>query len=286
MNAGQRARSALVFILALVLGATLMRTIELRQERGSKQAPAIADLDASPPQAPLGALRAGNEDRRALEQPEEDLAIEEGTPEPATTARMYLQEYWGDRWPEIEQAMLKAKIDLDQPYEPVPWEVASRVLEPMALLTPEERDNATVKNICRWPTDLEPRAMLDWIRNEYLVPSSLELDTADLLAIEDNVRGSNEELKQLADEYFDRIDFYTMEKWNSGDFVKAPFGTIGVSKTLGFHSKTAAASGWSFVITLQREQYPDMVELQNRAALLREKRDQAVAQYLLKRRGK
>jgi hypothetical protein len=128
--------------------------------------------------------------------------------------------------------------------------------------------------------------MRTWLRTEFAVPRSLELDDVRLQVIEDITRGTNDELRGLAQDRMDRIHSYTLDRWRSGDFVKAPFGTIGVSKTLWFFSKTAAASGWSIVITLERDRYPDIVSLDQAAADLREARDLAVTEYLREQAGR
>jgi hypothetical protein len=191
------------------------------------------------------------------------------------TARAFLAGYYGERWPQVEQDMDASGIDLDVPYAFTPWEeVAPEFEQSFRIPADELRDIATRK--LDWPEDLG----VEWIRENYPVRSSAALTAEDLAAIEERAVGHNAEIQALADEYVVLLDLAMRERWSSGRILRSPFTTMGISKDMGFYSKSVGGHGWAATITLKREDYPELVALDDRIAARRDERDRAVARYL------
>jgi hypothetical protein len=183
-----------------------------------------------------------------------------------------LKEYWGTRWPEIEAAMLDAGLDLGQPMEIVPWEVAAEKLSGMVPLVGARRQ-AMANAVVDWHDETYESSYEEWLKRTFRIPG--ELDAERIQALEEACRSYNDQLRDLGELYADQIDSRLLERWGSGNFVKAPFSTHGASTERGFYSTSSAASGWSIVITLQLEDCPEIQQTKREAEALREQRRSA-----------
>jgi hypothetical protein len=196
----------------------------------------------------------------------------------ATTARGFLAQHYGARWPEV-QARMEGKVDLDQPYACMPWEVAELELERCVGVGQDERVGL-VQSELAWPAALTA----GFVRDGFQVAGwDGQLDEADLGAIQARVAPKNAEIEELAQFYVDRLDFYLHEKWQRGDYLRGPFTTAGLSEERGFYSQSHAGFGWAVTLTLRGEECPDVPELRARLEGLCQERDRLVLGYLARK---
>jgi len=195
---------------------------------------------------------------------------------PATqSARGFLADYYGERWAQVEAAIEASGENLDQPYSFHPWEDVALEFERVIPLD-EPRRAAVVASQMQWPQELT----VSWVAENYPIGRAIVLSEPDLPELEAAVAATNEELAQLADEWARRIDFYLQERWQSGRYLKAPFTTMGLSQEKGFYSCSHGGYSWALTVTLMREDYPDMVDLEQQAAVLRDERARLVGAFL------
>lgn len=200
-----------------------------------------------------------------------------------TTARDFLQEYWGDQWAGVEKAMLDAGLNLDGPYVFHPWEEAERLLRP-AYRVEGARARMLFDAVVDWEEEPTVASFTELARGMH-VPAARMPREEDLPALEEVARPFNDELRRYAQDWVDGLRFAVEEKWGNGDFVRAPFatwGSPGASET-GFYGAAHGALGWGTMLVLKREDYPYLVEIADRTADLRDQRDAAIRQYLLQR---
>lgn len=192
---------------------------------------------------------------------------------PGSTVREELSAYWGAKWPDIEREMTKAGLQLDVPYEGLTWEEASLGFEALLPLN-EEEVAAQVRDTIQWPEEVSS----DWLRSEYGYSGALS--EGKKARIDELARPYREPLVSLGEEIARQIDFVSRLKWQNGDFLKAPYSTIGQAPQVGFHSAAYAGNGWAIAITLTEEDYPDIAGLISKAARMRDARDDAVRRAL------
>lgn len=200
-------------------------------------------------------------------------------PEPATSVEQALAAYWGEDWPRIREQMLTSgkSLDLDAPFDFVPWDEAAPLLEKQIRL--EEAQRAGLANaMVLWPEELSTR----WLVEEcpsVRVPAG-GLTPEELEAIDEVARPHNEQLRVHGEFWADKIEAHLMDQWTSGRIEKAPYSTYGLSKERGFYATAYAGAGWSVVITLKEEEWPDMLELMDEIRDLRELREADIARYV------
>jgi hypothetical protein len=267
-------------VKATLIGASLVAVLVtvLVSRSVTRPAPLTAGDRTDSTEPADGATPAVTADRKPVLAGETTSRISEDTEE-TQTARSVLEDYWGARWTEIEPAMKKAGVDLDAPFEWVPWEDAAASFEPLIPMTGAHRVNVAA-SMTQWPDDYGSEATEAWIKDRYNVPDRKSVSPADLLAIEVAASTYNDELIVLAADYVTTVDLTLRQRWQSGDYVKAPFGTYGVSNEKGFYSTSSASEGWSIVITLQKNDYPDLVGLREKAHSVRDQRDSIISRYL------
>jgi hypothetical protein len=284
-TAGAHERSRGWLVGALCLGAGLLFVLLAGSRRGVK-GPAAERVQASEAVFPCESLVAPIvlEDPRQLAPlvaradessgaPQEELG--KGAP-----ARAYLADYYGARWPEVEakiEAWGPQPIDLDMPYYQRPWEEVEADF--VATLPMHEDARASlIHSRIRWPEKLtEP-----YLREEFPAGRGrrYEIDESDLLAIETLVVTKNEEAALLGKVFTERIDAHVLDHWATGNYLRAPFTTAGLSDKLGFHSMSTGGHGWAITITLQSEECPDVIEVEHQIEVVNEERDQIVRDYL------
>lgn len=201
-----------------------------------------------------------------------------GGQEPVT-ARSFLAGYYGDRWPEIARAIEATGLDLDQPYVFTPWEeVVHHFAVPFGLDKEVERESAAWA-VRYWPDELDAH----WLSERFGVDAG-SIRPDDLAAIEALAADHNALLDANAAEWVAGIELHLAERWASGEYFKAPFTTMGLYTEQGFFTTATAGYGWAVAAVLKREEYPDMVVIEHRAAELREQRDDLIARYLYESR--
>jgi len=166
--------------------------------------------------------------------------------------------------------MKRAGLDLDVDYTFSPWEEASEEIE--AGIGLDEREFLEqVDFVLSWPKDPtfeELQARFDHMQED------------DYEGVLELARPFNEELRQVGVEWATQLELLVREKWSRGDFIKAPFSTIGVQQERGFYSASHAGRGWSTQIVLKEEECPDMVALMNRMNALIDRRNSEIFRYL------
>lgn len=196
-------------------------------------------------------------------------------------ARDFLAGYYGARWPEIEQRIEAAGQDLDQPYSFTPWEDVEAQFEGLVGMSATGRASV-VRDQVRWTDELTP----EFLRTTFELGDSFAIEAGDLVAIEALVDARNREIAALAEHYCAMIDAFVRAKWASGDFLRAPYTTAGLSQEMGFHSQSHGGLGWAVTITLTRERYPEVVPVEERMSELVGERDESVLAYLRQRFGR
>jgi len=282
---GAHGRSRGWLVGALCLGAGLLFVVLAGPRRGT-EGPAAERVHSSVASLPGDALAAPV----VLESPRRlatlDARAEESSRAPeaelghGAPARAYLADYYGARWPEV-QAKIEAwgpqPIDLDMPYYQRPWEEVEADF--VATLPMQEDARASlIRSRIRWPEKLtEP-----YLREEFPAGRGrrYQIDESDLLAIETLVEGKNQEAALLGKVFTERIDAHVMDSWATGNYLRAPFTTAGLSDDLGFHSMSTGGHGWAITITLSKDECPDVVEVEHQIEAVNEERDQIVRDYL------
>jgi hypothetical protein len=192
------------------------------------------------------------------------------------SAREFLADWYGDQWPEIERKMLTSRhtrLDLDIPYFFHPWEEAAAVIEP-AITVPDLEGHAW--NKARWPQE----TTLEFIQSEFKLDKPYAIDESDLTIIDGLIAAKQSEILGLSIDYFQQVDAILKQRFRTGDVLKAPFTTAGLSDAQGFYSTSSAALGWAVTITLQRDDYPELKAQNELVSRLCEERDVIVTRYL------
>lgn len=215
-----------------------------------------------------------------LAERNEALAEPASAPRPQR-ARDFLAGYYGARWPEVEARIEAAGQDLDLPYSFTPWEQVEAQFDGLIGLTATGRASI-VRDQVRWTDELTP----EFLRTNYALGESFAIDAADLVAIEAQVTDRNRQIAELAEHYCALIDTFVRAKWASGDYVRAPYTTAGLSQEMGFHSQSHGGLGWAVTLTLTRERYPEVVPVEERMSELVAERDDSVLAYLRQRFGR
>jgi len=193
------------------------------------------------------------------------------------TARAFLAEYHGARWPEIEAAMERAELKLDQPFVAQPWEEVEPAIRAQARLDAGMRQRIENKD---WVAPLTN----EWLQAEYKWPQDLVLDGAELAELEAQLAHEMQALQAADKAYADRLDFHLQSAFEQGEYVRAPFSTCGLDDEEGFFVKGIASGTWAAGIILRDEECPDLVEMRNEIQLLEHERDRRVDAFLAARR--
>ncbi len=191
------------------------------------------------------------------------------------SAREFLSEFYGERWPEIEARIAATGQDLDRPYFFTPWEDVAAEFESRIGMN-QEAIASLVQNQLHWTEELTP----EFVHANFPLGESQEIDASDVASIADLVADKNRQVTELAEHYGAMIDAYVHEKWRMGDYLHAPFTTEGLNSRRGFHSEAHGGRGWSVAITLTREEYPEFTELEDRMVELVHERSELVVGYL------
>jgi hypothetical protein len=199
------------------------------------------------------------------------------TPAPsgAVPARAFLADYYGAAWQEKEARLLAAGVDLDVPYLFHPWEEAEPVIRESYRLSDEERTGITERRF-GWPTELS----LDWVRQTFATGRQYPLSEEDLPVLQDLVADLNLELLGKLELWTASIDVLLQERFRRGEFVRMPYTNQGLDDSQGFYAKGVGGLGWATGITLRREDYPDMVLLEQEIDGLRRQRYERVVRFL------
>lgn len=186
--------------------------------------------------------------------------------------RGYLEEYWGDEWPEVRERLEEAGKELDRPFEIRPWEQVEGEIRSQLLF---EGDAAAqqVESWIGWELELSASTLEE--RFEFEPPVlDWELEEMNVLAEEYNLK-----LRALAEACLAETNAAIEDRLNQGLFDRVPFSTASLKKssTRGvFVSRAAGYYGWTAKVGLRREDYPRLVELRGEMRALRSERDGAI----------
>lgn len=208
----------------------------------------------------------------------EPLPAAPDPPRPGT-ARAFLAEYHGERWPELEAAMDAAKLPLDQPFEAQTWEEVEPALRAKARLDESMRRKLENRN---WVSPLTN----EWLQATYQLPTDLVLDGAELAELESLVVNEMQALQSADKAYADRLDFNLQAAFEQGEYVAAPFSIKGLSHEMGFFTKAIVSGSWAAGIVLRDEECPDVIEVRDEIMRLVKERDRRVQAFLQERRGR
>jgi len=259
------ALAAVLASLISVVGVRIERVTHLKREDALATEVASASSLAGLPVVPQSA--------RA-----EVVAPAPSAPAHQETARDFLAGYYGARWKEVETKIAAAGQDLDIPYFFTPWEDVANEFESRIGMSAEGKASL-VKSELHWPEVLTPA----FVNQSFPLSESQAIDESDVPPIETLVADVNGRITELAQYFADLIDTLVHEKWRTGDYLRAPYTTAGLSDVRGFHSQSHGGRGWAVTITLTREEYPQVPQIEERISDLIQERDELVAGYLHKR---
>lgn len=267
-------RSSILFGVA-VLGCSLVVGVWIGSTRagGSKELagearPAVGGEPGAPPEVVDARIPASAQDEAGTGSA--------STEEPRRkTAREFLSAYYGERWPELEARIEASGMSLDVPYDFTPWEDVEQDFSTKVGMSVED-GKGVVRSLLRWPDEVTH----DFVRAEFHLGQDAELDDSDLVAIESIVVQKNQEIVQLAQYFVDLTDTFIKDRWRTGNFLKSPYTTAGLSDQRGYHSQSHGGRGWAVTITLPREEYPEIDELEGEIFELDVARNELVHDYL------
>lgn len=200
--------------------------------------------------------------------------------EPETVAST-LEEYWGERWPEIRQKLEDEGRDLNAPFHLVPWEEVCDSIATGLTEIPAETKEKMAKGYVDWPEPLT----YEWLVDNFGVPSSFT--PSDVHEAEAIVQQVNTELDSVARDYVDQLELAMKWCWGRGKIVKAPFCTTGAPSPFGeetFFSKSlASGTGWTVTVALERSEFPDLLEVRDRMKGLRRQREGSLNKFFFER---
>ena len=195
--------------------------------------------------------------------------------QPAASARAFLAEYYGERWPEIQARMEAKGAKLDVPYTPHSWEEVEPEFRQQAVL--EEAARARLlKDRAYWTDELSNERL----RGAFQESGSFELDESQLAELEQVIAPDMFEYETTGQAYCDQLDLHIRAAWEQGRYLRAPFTTVGLSDKFGFYSAAMGGNGWSVVLTLEQDDYPDLLALQEEMQASVQRRDRLVHQFL------
>ena len=259
-----------VFLASLVLLGLVLARVLARSPRASAAAEAVAPASlasaAGLVQEDTGALGYA---RRARVEPAP------AAPSEGPSARSFLAEYYGPRWNEIEARMLAAGAWLDVPYTHHPWEEARAEIQARYVLTEEERSGQMQLKF-DWPAELT----VAWVREEFDTGRPYPLAEEDLPELEALVADLNLELLGKAELFTAIVDVSVQERFQRGQFTRAPYTDLGLNDERGFYGKAVAGLGWATSVVLQREDYPELMALDGELRALRQQRYERVVRHL------
>lgn len=263
------ARTAVVGLVVLLTASALAGMLwKTRPHEPRRSEPLDPARDVTRPAEVLP------DEREPLAEPERELQQE------ARSARQYLSDYWGARWAEIEPAMVAAGLNLDGPFEPVPWEDVAHQAESVFRLSSTKRESEA-RQILDWPSSEDPAELAKELSARFETREPLA--DHDAMALDDIAAPFNQQISDLAEEYVEGLDQVLQQRFRDEDFVKAPFATYGVAKPedMGeFFAVFGAVPGWGLLAGLKRSDYPYLMDVRDRARELVAQRDLEERRYL------
>lgn len=190
------------------------------------------------------------------------------------TGREVLEEYWGDRWPEMQRVLQEKGIDLEKPCNSPPWEEVKKEFEDLSRLTVQERDGHR-KGFVNWPEHLD-NAWLD-----ANLGISRQLTPEQLALVEASVVEKNAKLEDMSDDALSRIDAAMQDAWQRDRIIRSPVSTEGITNPLPcFMSKSKAGHGWGASVNLTHAENPELSALLTKLNAFRHRRDDSVRSYI------
>lgn len=213
-----------------------------------------------------------------VREPVNDVARQAGLLQGEASARSVLEAYWGGKWPEIEKALLADGADLDRHFVLTPWDEVEEALREEMVELPEDAKEDFVETKVRWPAE----NVFQWLGEEYRRPETFT--ESHMYELESLVDPINEELSGLAWYYLEQTSAAMRLLWSQGRIVRAPFSTTGAPspypKDNAFLSRSmASGSGWSLTVSLDRDEFADVLAIQKEMRTLRKKRDAVIRQF-------
>jgi hypothetical protein len=197
--------------------------------------------------------------------------MEEIPSKPPQTARAFLADYWGPKWNEVEEAMLKRGVNLDVDFKLGLWEDAFPEIQEKIYLDASEIQNQ-IDFVLDWPSEVTIEALdakFPWLSIE----TEEELEAANSVAAP-----FNHELTGLGEAWAAQLDFRIREKWSQGGFIRSPYTTIGMKQESGFYSISTGSRGWSVLLTINETDCPEMGELMKQFNAVIASREEALRQ--------
>ncbi|MDE0895073.1 MAG: hypothetical protein OSB10_00645 [Planctomycetota bacterium] len=256
--------------------------------RGSTSEVPDLETPTQPRREPLGDVASLENDTRTPILV--DLPIE---PLPVITQGQYLRDYWGARWPEVEEALLDADWDLLADYEQGAWPSWEDV-EPFAVAS-MLNGTATLEA----PADGDLSGLMETTGAIWLTPLMTRQDLRDHPDL--NPEGKKiskfdyEQLKGIDSTYGDIMlptveaylaanQSYRAMKLDQGLYEHGPFYTPQGSQDPNYHGRIESTSGtvngWAYAIYIEVEKDPLMASLLAELELQQKAKQAELQEYI------
>lgn len=260
-----------IAVALLLLGAALLlwRLGEGDTERSGIAAPAMAAAPEASPTAEQGARR---EEVTPAVPPTGSAEVEK------RTKREVLRDYWGDRWPAVEQQIVAQGGDLDALVEGdiTPWEVVEADLRKLVL-----SDAASLRKSLAAALQLEPEkdAYDLMLRQNGRRPTKEIL--ANLQAVTESYRA---ELDLKAEELALQEERYRQRVWDEGLYRAGPFFETGGPDYLrepgGGWSISSNVREWAIYFRLEPDRDPAYANAMGEVKRVRSERQEGWQEVL------
>jgi hypothetical protein len=196
--------------------------------------------------------------------------------EPPTliTMSQYLRDYWGARWPEVEEALLDADWDLQAEFDPDAWPswedveplVVASILNGSATLEPlEEGDLSGLMETvgATWLTPLMSRQ--DLRDHPGLNPESKKISKFDYEQLKSIESTYGAVMLPMVEAYLAANQSYRATQISQGIYEHGLFYKPKASKDSNYHGRiettSGSVNGWSYGIYMEVEKDPLMASL-------------------------
>jgi len=285
--------AAVALGVLVIVGACLLYSLEIRDSPGGADR-AQHDIDKHGLANTAGDAAPEAQRTEAPPSSQNGTATEAGVLRPAAqprSPRAILQEFWGERWSEVETEYLQVWcVMLGEPncldsYDSVvcdPWDnVIPEVSTLLASPDQDEQRLAHVRNFVNWPDagQLTPSTLRSALR----LPDSVALDETDVWNIDALVRQDISSLELLAIETRELTNAAVQQMWERGNFERAPFFLPGSSAADALHVRNVSSNGWAIRITLRRSDWASIRAAVEQADAIRDSQATKIREYLSSR---
>lgn len=185
-----------------------------------------------------------------------------------------LADFWGDEWEEAKARLLAKGRSLEGTLRYRPWEeVEPRLAK--KILIPDEELPSHISGHRQWQDPLTPK----FLEAEFGFPK--DLDAVTIEEVKGLVESWNLQIDDLSYQKFAAQNDALRAKWNAGDYKYSPYSTAACQSGLSgsMVSRSAGHWGWAAKISLGRDEFPEIVALDDEIVRLILERNEALLRY-------